>query len=521
MNALVGAICGIRPSSRGGGTPGAKLTYRGDRICEGDTVVGYRVTLESLATVVLVAGRVDVAPLLGIDRQPAGVTRGATARGDSVTSSPGGVTQRWPSDWQIGFLLQSASLMSAWRQGAAKPAPPAWWKELSLYQQRQDQQPGWTRGSAEDVGRKATPPSVRRSTFVTPGCAGSPDDSPRPAQRATRTKPLSDWAWRQLLGCKKRGCALPSPCLVATNRSPVAPCWTQAPLELSTEMAIIAMGKLGQKQARPLACPLFREVPWPEPRTAPWAGPRLPLRTTRPGAGRTGAAQRGQAGGLRFRRPPGTVELPFLFVGPTHVYAFDTAEQRNQGFGRCVRDFEQLGLERPPRFTPQTPTQFRFVPLGQHGAIRSSSTSPDGRVRLDLQRNTARLIEVATGKPIGEELARGFGTEAGEPSLPSIAALSAPTANTSPPVLVSMIARTRTPQQTSVVSRCGTPPRGNCCRRRFRAASKRWASRRTVRPSFFKPSGFRETSPDAVTGPPTEAGGNGWYDFARVEHALA
>ena len=89
---------------------------------------------------------------------------------------------------------------------------------------------------------------------------------------------------------------------------------------------------------------------------------------------------------------------------PTPFYVFDTVDERNQAFELAVKNFKELGLTEPPSFTPEAPPRFLYV----RGDIdRSSKTSPDGKTRLELHGNSARLIDVATGRQIGKDLDAG------------------------------------------------------------------------------------------------------------------
>jgi hypothetical protein len=57
-------------------------------------------------------------------------------------------------------------------------------------------------------------------------------------------------------------------------------------------------------------------------------------------------------------------EYGFLEYQPTHgapVYLFQTAEQRNHGFALCIKNYRKLGLENPPKYTPEVPPRFYYV----------------------------------------------------------------------------------------------------------------------------------------------------------------
>jgi hypothetical protein len=86
------------------------------------------------------------------------------------------------------------------------------------------------------------------------------------------------------------------------------------------------------------------------------------------------------------------------------VCLFSLPRDRNRGFDKCIKNYRELGLREPPPFTPG----FTFV---RSSAARPGiRTSPDGKVRLELRGSTARLIDVASGQPIGKEIDAGTGT---------------------------------------------------------------------------------------------------------------
>jgi hypothetical protein len=87
---------------------------------------------------------------------------------------------------------------------------------------------------------------------------------------------------------------------------------------------------------------------------------------------------------------------------PTSFYLFDTVAERNQAFSYCVKNFKELGLAAAPRFMPEKSERFLIVA----GRVPASlEASPNGKTRLSLQGNKARLIDVATGKQVGNALA--------------------------------------------------------------------------------------------------------------------
>jgi len=98
-----------------------------------------------------------------------------------------------------------------------------------------------------------------------------------------------------------------------------------------------------------------------------------------------------------------------MFGGRTRVYLFASAEARNAGFARCVAHFKELGLDAPPNFTPERVPLFLFEPIKPELAkkLATRQMSPDGKVTLELRGNTARLIDVGTGKQIGKDLQAG------------------------------------------------------------------------------------------------------------------
>jgi hypothetical protein len=109
---------------------------------------------------------------------------------------------------------------------------------------------------------------------------------------------------------------------------------------------------------------------------------------------------------------------PFRMLNQTQgrIYLFTTIEERNRGFARCIQNYRELGLDKPPQYTPEEPPQFVFVPLSESPeiSIKSLPTSPDGKVRLKIDGGSAMLVDVATGKQIGKTLEAGS-TGASEP----------------------------------------------------------------------------------------------------------
>jgi HEAT repeat protein len=116
---------------------------------------------------------------------------------------------------------------------------------------------------------------------------------------------------------------------------------------------------------------------------------------------------------LSGKKPSDYGLVEYQSARAAQVYLFQTIEQRNQGFALCIRDYKELGLEKPPRYTPETPARFYYA-TGR-GNLRGSPTSPDGKTRLKLSGNKARLIDVATGQPIGKELDAGKWNEGRSP----------------------------------------------------------------------------------------------------------
>ena len=90
-------------------------------------------------------------------------------------------------------------------------------------------------------------------------------------------------------------------------------------------------------------------------------------------------------------------------------YLFLTKDDRNRGFENCLTTFERLGLDRPPPFTPERPAPFLFFAWpSARGALVSLRASPNGKLRLALKGGRARLIDVASGAPVGEPLEAGI-----------------------------------------------------------------------------------------------------------------
>jgi Tol biopolymer transport system component len=96
----------------------------------------------------------------------------------------------------------------------------------------------------------------------------------------------------------------------------------------------------------------------------------------------------------------GLVECEWPQDGTT-VYLFLTVERRNQGFAKCIKEYKELGLERPPAYVPEKPPLFDYVEGAPPAGL---PTSPGGKTRLLLNGSKAQLIDVATGKQIGKEL---------------------------------------------------------------------------------------------------------------------
>ena len=108
--------------------------------------------------------------------------------------------------------------------------------------------------------------------------------------------------------------------------------------------------------------------------------------------------------------------------GPLSYRVFEHVQDRNEGFALCIKNFKSLGLGAPPRYTPETPPIFcfaessTFVPSpAEQGIPPALAKRPDGDVTLQIQGNTARLVNVATGKPIGQPLSAGSWFEDKDP----------------------------------------------------------------------------------------------------------
>lgn len=88
-----------------------------------------------------------------------------------------------------------------------------------------------------------------------------------------------------------------------------------------------------------------------------------------------------------------------IFREAMPVYLFSSPRDRDRAFERYAKNYKELGLRTPPRFSRE------FTFSRYPGSILANvHTTPNGKVRLDAHGNTARLIEVATGKPIGKEI---------------------------------------------------------------------------------------------------------------------
>ena len=95
------------------------------------------------------------------------------------------------------------------------------------------------------------------------------------------------------------------------------------------------------------------------------------------------------------------------FPVPAEVYHFRSAKQRQEAFQRCAENYRALGLQAPPRWTPPgfdfvSSTGLRHERPGQpaQDAQQILTTSPDGRMRLELNGEVVSIIEVATGKQL-------------------------------------------------------------------------------------------------------------------------
>jgi len=84
------------------------------------------------------------------------------------------------------------------------------------------------------------------------------------------------------------------------------------------------------------------------------------------------------------------------------VHLFDTVEERNLAFSCCMKNYMELGLAAAPRYVPESSERFLLV-VGD--VPTSLETSPNGKTRLSLEGNKARLVDVVTGQQVGNVLA--------------------------------------------------------------------------------------------------------------------
>ena len=223
------------------------------------------------------------------------------------------------------------------------------------------------------------------------------------------------------------------PCTVPAGHADVSP--------LS---AILTVRKLGKKEYSPL---LAKYLEWNYALGYPWSCPGKPgvdpqlLHVTVPQLRDLALSVIVEVSG-KTPEKYGFLECrPGTKFDPT-VYLFPTIEQRNQGFALAIKNYKELGLERPPKYTPEAPPRFFYVAWTSITSSRGvasrrhrgnppgSLTSPDGKTRLDLQGNTARLVDVASGEPIGKELDAGMWNEGRDREFTFTCGASAPTAST-------------------------------------------------------------------------------------------
>ena len=112
------------------------------------------------------------------------------------------------------------------------------------------------------------------------------------------------------------------------------------------------------------------------------------------------------------------------------AYLFQTLEERNQAFAMAIKNYRQLGLEKPPKYTPEVPPRFLFVMGTNRGDLRPSLTSPDGKRRLELRGNKRGSSTWPPENPSARSWTQANGRGLAR-SLPSPAVRSAPTASTS------------------------------------------------------------------------------------------
>ncbi len=170
-------------------------------------------------------------------------------------------------------------------------------------------------------------------------------------------------------------------------------------IEPSTEFAIVMLGRLGKKEHVGLLAPYLEN---PRKLRLQSVGQRYVNFT--PQLRDLALAALLQLNGAEltqhvFHRRQG--DAYFFRERPISFYLFDTVDERNQAFNYCVKDFKELGLADAPRFMPETSERFLLV---AGGVPASLETSPNGKTRLSLQGNKARLIDVATGKQVGNVL---------------------------------------------------------------------------------------------------------------------
>ena len=215
-------------------------------------------------------------------------------------------------------------------------------------------------GYAFTYDRRTIQPCRRRTSHCCCDCFANPNQPCRPATGCSNT-PFSPWAsWAE---------GYTAPCWQIPEQAVVLDYRFQPPCRRGIDPQLV---HLTQPQLRDLALGVIVELSGQRPEKYGFIG--APFR--------------------HRRQPAAGLPLP-------------DARGADQAFALAIKNYRQLGLEKPPKYTPEMPPRFLFVMGTNRGDLRPSLTSPDGKWRLELHGNKARVVDVATGKPIGKELDAG------------------------------------------------------------------------------------------------------------------
>lgn len=89
------------------------------------------------------------------------------------------------------------------------------------------------------------------------------------------------------------------------------------------------------------------------------------------------------------------------FFESPQFYLFPSIRERNRAFEFAAKNFEQLGLKKPPPYTPR----FVFAKTTQNAQWSDPRlNSPDGTLAFSRDGAQGQFVEAATGKPVGPPL---------------------------------------------------------------------------------------------------------------------